>query len=216
MIRELAPLDVYYLVLAIRWTIALTLLALAGGGVIGLLVAAFGASRRSALRYLAKAYVGLVQGIPLLAWLFIFYFGLSIVGYNLPPLVAATIGFSVYAGAFLGEIWRGALIAIPKTQWEAGVAIGLTYVEQLRHVIIPQAVRLAIPPTVGFLVQLIKNTSLAAVIGFVELTREGQLTTAATFQPFAVYLLVAALYFSLCYPLTRYSRILEGRRRAVR
>ena len=216
MIRELALLDVYYLVLAIRWTIALTLLALAGGGVIGLLVAAFGASRRSALRYLAKAYVGLVQGIPLLAWLFIFYFGLSIVGYNLPPLVAATIGFSVYAGAFLGEIWRGALIAIPKTQWEAGVAIGLTYVEQLRHVIIPQAVRVAIPPTVGFMVQLIKNTSLAAVIGFVELTREGQMTTAATFQPFAVYLLVAALYFSLCYPLTRYSRILEGRRRAVR
>ena len=76
--------------------------------------------------------------------------------------------------------------------------------------------RIAIPPTVGFLVQLIKNTSLAAVIGFVELTREGQLTTAATFQPFLVYLLVAALYFSLCYPLTRYSRILEGRHRAVR
>lgn len=216
MIRELAPLDVYYLVLAIRWTIALTLLALAGGSVIGLLVAAFGASSRTTLRYLAKSYVGLVQGIPLLAWLFIFYFGLSIVGYNLPPLVAATVGFSVYAGAFLGEIWRGALVAIPKTQWEAGVSIGLTYVEQLRHVIIPQAVRIAIPPTVGFLVQLIKNTSLAAVIGFVELTREGQMTTAATFQPFAVYLLVAVLYFSLCYPLTRYSRILEGRRRVVR
>ena len=216
MIRELAPLDVYYLVLAIRWTIALTLLALAGGSVIGLLVAAFGASRRSTLRYFAKSYVSLVQGIPLLAWLFIFYFGLSIVGYNLPPLVAATVGFSVYAGAFLGEIWRGALVAIPKTQWEAGVSIGLTYVEQLRYVIIPQAVRIAIPPTVGFLVQLIKNTSLAAVIGFVELTREGQMTTAATFQPFAVYLLVAVLYFSLCYPLTRYSRILEGRRRVVR
>ena len=72
-----------------------------------------------------------------------------------------------YAGAFLGEIWRGALISIPKTQWEAGLSIGLTYVEQLRHVIIPQAVRVAIPPTVGFMVQLIKNTSLAAVIGFV-------------------------------------------------
>ena len=216
MIRELALLDVYYLVLAIRWTIALTVLALLGGGMIGLLVAGCGASKQTALRLLARTYVGIVQGIPLLAWLFIYYFGLSIVGYNLPPLVAATIGFSVYAGAFLGEIWRGALVAIPKTQWEAGVSIGLTYVEQLRYVVIPQAVRIAIPPTVGFLVQLIKNTSLAAVIGFVELTREGQMTTAATFQPFAVYLLVAALYFSLCYPLTRYSRILEGRRRAVR
>ena len=216
MIRELAWLDLAYLVLAMRWTIVLTLLALSGGGIVGLLVAACGASRHAGWRYLAKAYVSLVQGIPLLAWLFIFYFGLSIVGYNLPPWIAATIGFSVYAGAFLGEIWRGALISIPRTQWEAALAIGLTYFEQLRHIIIPQAARVAIAPTVGFVVQLIKNTSLAAVIGFVELTREGQLTTSSTFQPFAVYLIVAALYFCLCYPLTRYSRTLERKRRVVR
>ena len=215
MMRELSSLDLVYLVLAMRWTVLLTFLALTGGGLIGLLVAATGASSHAALRTFAKAYVGLVQGIPLLAWLFIFYFGLSILGYNLPPWIAATIGFSVYAGAFLGEIWRGALISIPKTQWEAALAIGLTYMEQLRHVIIPQAARVAIAPTVGFMVQLIKNTSLAAVIGFVELTREGQLTTAATFQPFAVYLIVAALYFCLCYPLTHYSRTLERKRRVV-
>ena len=215
MIREVAWQDVLYLVLAIRWTLLLTFLALSGGSLVGLLVAASGASGNMVLRNVARAYVGLVQGIPLLAWLFIFYFGLSIVGYNLPPWMAATVGFSIYAGAFLGEIWRGALISIPKTQWEAGRAIGLTYLEQLRHVIIPQAVRVAIPPTVGFIVQLIKNTSLASVIGFVELTREGQLTTAATFQPFTVYLMVAALYFSLCYPLTRYSRTLERKRRVV-
>jgi polar amino acid transport system permease protein len=216
MIRELALVDVYYLLLALRWTIGLTLLALLGGGTVGLFVAAFGASRHRLLRGLAFGYVGIVQGIPLLGWLFIFYFGRSIAGYNLPPLAAATVGFSIYAGAFLGEIWRGALIAIPKTQWEAGVSIGLSYLEQLRHVIIPQAVRIAIPPTVGFMVQLIKNTSLGAVIGFVELTREGQLTTASTFQPFSVYLLVALMYFSLCYPLTRYSRTLERKRRVLR
>jgi polar amino acid transport system permease protein len=216
MIRELALVDVYFLMLAVRWTIGLTLLALLGGGTVGLFVAAFGASRHRLLRGLAVGYVGIVQGIPLLGWLFIFYFGLSIAGYNLPPLAAATVGFSIYAGAFLGEIWRGALIAIPKTQWEAGVSIGLSYLEQLRHVIIPQAIRIAIPPTVGFMVQLIKNTSLGAVIGFVELTREGQLTTASTFQPFSVYLLVALMYFSLCYPLTRYSRTLERKRRVLR
>jgi polar amino acid transport system permease protein len=216
MIRELSGTDVVYLVLAMRWTILLTFLALTGGSTIGLLIAAFGASRHAVLRYLARGYVGMVQGIPLLAWLFIFYFGLSILGYNLAPWIAATIGFSVYAGAFLGEIWRGALISIPRTQWEAALAIGLTYVEQLRHVIIPQATRVAIPPTMGFIVQLIKNTSLAAVIGFIELTREGQLTTAATFQPFAIYLIVAALYFCLCYPLTRYSRTLERKRRVIR
>jgi len=216
MIRELSGTDMLYLIGAMRWTVFLTFLALSGGGAIGLLIAACGASTRATLRYLARGYVVFVQGIPLLVWLFIFYFGLSIMGYNLPPWIAATIGFSVYASAFLGEIWRGALISIPRTQWEAGLSIGLTYIEQLRHVIIPQAVRVAIPPTVGFIVQLIKNTSLAAVIGFVELTREGQLTTAATFQPFAVYLIVAALYFPLCYPLTRYSRILERQRRVAR
>ena len=216
MMRELSVLDLAYLVIAMRWTVLLTLLALVGGSTIGLLVAAAGASRQAPLRHLARAYVGAVQGIPLLAWLFIFYFGLAILGYNVPPWVAATVGYSVYAGAFLGEIWRGALVSIPKTQWEAALSIGLNYAEQLRHVIIPQAVRVAIPPTVGFIVQLIKNTSLAAVIGFVELTREGQLTTAATFQPFAVYLIVATLYFCLCYPLTRYSRQLEGRLRVIR
>ena len=216
MMRELSGLDLAYLILAMRWTVLLTLLALVGGSTIGLLVAAAGASRQAPLRHLARAYVGAVQGIPLLAWLFIFYFGLAILGYNVPPWVAATVGYSVYAGAFLGEIWRGALVSIPKTQWEAALSIGLNYAEQLRHVIIPQAVRVAIPPTVGFIVQLIKNTSLAAVIGFVELTREGQLTTAATFQPFAVYLIVATLYFCLCYPLARYSRQLEGRLRVIR
>ena len=216
MMRELSVLDLAYLVIAMRWTVLLTLLALVGGSTIGLLVAAAGASRQAPLRHLARAYVGAVQGIPLLAWLFIFYFGLAILGYNVPPWVAATVGYSVYAGAFLGEIWRGALVSIPKTQWEAALSIGLSYAEQLRYVIIPQAVRVAIPPTVGFIVQLIKNTSLAAVIGFVELTREGQLTTAATFQPFAVYLIVATLYFCLCYPLTRYSRQLEGRLRVIR
>lgn len=216
MIRELSLTDAYYLILAIRWTIGLAFLALIGGGAIGLVVAGLGASRFRILRGFAFGYVGIVQGIPLLGWLFIFYFGLSIWGYKLPPLEAATLGFSIYAGAFLGEIWRGALMAIPKTQWEAGVSIGLSYFEQLRYVIIPQAFRIAIPPTVGFIVQLIKNTSLGAVIGFVELTREGQLITAATFQPFSVYLLVAMMYFCLCFPLTRYSRIIERKRRVVR
>jgi polar amino acid transport system permease protein len=216
MIRELSWTDVQFLILAMRWTIALTALALAGGGLIGLIVAASGASHRALPQYLARGYVGLVQGIPLLVWLFLFYFGLSIVGYSLPPWVAATLGFSVYAGAFLGEIWRGALLSIPKTQWEAGRSIGLTFIEQLRYVIIPQAVRVAIPPTVGFTVQLVKNTSLAAVIGFVELTREGQLTTAATYQPFAVYMIVAGLYFCVCYSLSRYAGALERSRRVAR
>lgn len=216
MIREFGYQDFFYLAMAARWTILLTLVALAGGGVIGLLVAACGSSRHSAARMLAISYVGIVQGIPLLAWLFIFYFGFPIFGIEVPAWIAAVFGFSVYAGGFLGEIWRGSMISIPRTQWEGASSIGLSYLAQLRHVIIPQAVRIATPPTVGFIVQLIKNTSLAAVIGFVELTREGQMTAAATFQPLAVYTVVAALYFCLCYPLTICSRSLEGRLRVAR
>jgi polar amino acid transport system permease protein len=216
MIREVGLQDLLYLVLAMRWTLGLTVLALLGGGAIGLLVATSGASRYMAARLFARGYVAVVQGIPLLAWLFVFYFGFPIFGVEVPSWIAAAIGFSVYAGGFLGEIWRGALLSIPRTQWEAGLSVGLSYIEQLRHVIIPQAMRVATPPTVGFIVQLIKNTSLAAVIGFVELTREGQLTASATFQPLAVYTIVAALYFSLCYPLTVSSRSLERRLRVAR
>jgi len=216
MIRELAFIDLFYLVAAMRWTLALTAIAFAGGAVVGLSVALLRVSPVAPLRWLAMVYVHAVQGTPLLAWLFVFFFGLSIVGITVSPWIAAAAAYSIYAGAFLGEIWRGCLQAIPRTQWEAGASLGLSFTEQLRHVIIPQAVRVAIPPTVGFLVQLIKNTSLAAVIGFVELTREGQLTTATTFRPFSVYLIVAALYFALCFPLTWWSRRLEGRLHVAR
>lgn len=216
MIREFALIDVFYLVAAMRWTLALSAMAFLGGGLVGLAVALLRVAPFAPLRWLGALYVHAVQGTPLLAWLFLFYFGLSIAGVAVSPWVAAASAFSIYAGSFLGEIWRGALRSIPRTQWEAGASLGLGFAEQLRHVIIPQAVRVATPPTVGFLVQLIKNTSLAAVIGFVELTREGQLTTAATFRPFAVYLTVAALYFCLCFPLTRLSRHLEGKLHGAR
>jgi polar amino acid transport system permease protein len=216
MIREFTFTDVLYLIAAMRWTLALTAIAFLGGGIVGLTVALFRVSAFTPLRWPGAIYVHAVQGTPLLAWLFVFFFGLSIVGVEVSPWVAAAASYSIYAGAFLGEIWRGCLQAIPKTQWEAGASLGLSFTSQLRYIIVPQATRLAIPPTVGFLVQLIKNTSLAAVIGFIELTREGQLTTATTFRPFIVYLTVAALYFAICFPLTQVSRRLERRLHVAR
>ncbi len=216
MIRDLSYIDVLYLIAAMRWTLALTAIAFLGGGIVGIVVALLRTANWPPLRWLGALYVHAVQGTPLLAWLFVFFFGLSIFGITVSPWIAAAAAYSIYAGAFLGEIWRGCLQAIARTQWEAGASLGLSTAQQLRYVIVPQAVRIAIPPTVGFLVQLIKNTSLAAVIGFVELTREGQLTTATTFRPFTVYLIVAALYFALCFPLTRWSRRLEGRLHVAR
>ena len=217
MIREFALVDVYYLLLAARWTLALTGLAFFGGALVGLSIALLRVSHVAALRAIGVGYVYLVQGVPLLAWLFVFFFGIPILaGVRISAWIAAMAAFSIYAGAFLGEIWRGCLEAVPRQQWEAGAALGLSFAEQLRYVIVPQAVRVAIPPTVGFLVQLIKNTSLGAVIGFVELTREGQITNAATYRPFAVYMVVAAIYFAMCFPLTRLSRRLERGLRVAR
>jgi polar amino acid transport system permease protein len=211
MIRQFGTIDLLFLLAALRWTVLLTLAAFAGGSLIGLVIAIMRVSNFWILRALAVCYIQFMQGTPLLVLLFVLFFGLPIFGLPVLPWIAAGVAFSVYAGAFLGEIWRGALQSIPKTQWEAGGSLGLGYLQQLRYVIIPQAIRVAIPPTMGFLVQLIKNTSLAATIGFVELTREGQLTTASTFQPFTVYTVVAFLYFLMCFPLTQWSRILERR-----
>ncbi|WP_196240288.1 ABC transporter permease subunit [Alsobacter soli] len=209
MIRTFSYVDVMYLVAAARWTLALTSTAFVGSALLGFLFAIARISPIAPLRWLVAALVYIVQGTPLLVWLFMIFFGLPLVGVSVNPWLAAAVAFSVYGSAFLGEIWRGALVSIAKTQWEAGASLGLSTFQQLRYVIVPQSIRIAIPPTVGFLVQLIKNTSLAATIGLVELTREGQLTAAGTYKPFAVYITVASIYFVLCFPLTQWSRSLE-------
>lgn len=216
MIRSFGLVDILYLVAAARWTLMLTATAFLGAALVGIIVAVLRVVPIVPLRWFATFYIQVVQGTPLLVSLFALYFGLSIIGLPVNAWVAAAVAFSLYGGAFLGEIWRGALVSISKTQWEAGASLGLSFSEQLRYVIVPQSVRVAIPPTVGFLVQLIKNTSLAATIGLVELTREGQLTSAATFRPFAVYLTVAALYFVMCFPLTQWSRSLERKLNGAR
>ena len=125
--------------------------------------------------------------------------------------IVSGLALTIYAAAFLGEIWRGCIEAVPRTQWEASDCLGLNRVQQYTYVVLPQAVRIAIPPTVGFMVQIVKNTSLASVIGFVELARAGQIVNNSTFEPFAIFCVVAAIYFALCYPLSLAARALERR-----
>jgi polar amino acid transport system permease protein len=211
MIREVNTLDLLYLIMAARWTLALTALAFIGGGLLGLTILLLRVVPLRPVRWLAVGWIQAIQGTPLLAQLFVFFFGFAIFGYRVSPWVAAGVAFSIYASAFLAEIWRGCVEAVPRQQWEASAALGLGFGQQLRYVIVPQAFRISIPPTVGFLVQLVKNTSLASVIGFVELTREGQITTGATFRPFLVYGIVALLYFLICFPLSQWSQRLERR-----
>lgn len=216
MIRELGPDEILFIAVAARWTIALTVAAIVGGSLLGLVVMLLRVSRVAPLTWLAVAWIQTIQGTPLLGQLFVFYFGFGIFGVDVSPWLAAAVAFSIYASAFFAEIWRGCVQAIARTQWEAAASLGLGFVEQLRYVIAPQAVRIAIPPTVGFWVHLVKNTSLASVIGFVELTRAGQIVNAATFRPLAVYLIVAAFYFAICFTLSRLAARLEGRLHVAR
>ena len=210
MIREFTANELWFLVLAARWTVALSAIAFVGGGVGGFLIAILRVSR-GPLAPLAAGFIKVGQGTPLLMQLYLVYFGASLLRVTSDAWTAAALGLTLYASAFLGEIWRGCIQAVPREQWEAARALALGYPAQLRWVVLPQAARIALPPTVGFLVQLLKGTSLASIIGFTELTRAAQIVNNATFRPLLVYAAVAAIYFILCWPLSLLSEYLERR-----
>ncbi len=211
MSRQFGPGEVWLLLLALRWTVLLTLVAFAGGSIGGALVAMLRVSPMLGLRIAAAVYIKLMQGLPLLILLFLVFFGSNILGLRINAWTAAAIGYTLYGSAFLGEIWRGCIEAVPAGQWDAATALGLRFTQRLRLVIAPQATRIALAPSVGFLVQLLKSTSLASVIGFTELTRAGQMINNVTFQPLIVFGLVALMYFMLCWPLSIFSGRLERR-----
>lgn len=211
MIRPFGWNEFLIIVMAAQWTLALSAIAFAGGGIGGLLVALARVSEVRPLRILALGFIRVFQGTPLLMQLFLVFFGMNIFGLAINPWFAASIALTLHASAFLGEIWRGCVEAVPPGQREAATALGLKYFNRMRYIILPQAMRIAVAPTVGFLVQLIKGTSLAAIIGFTELTRQGQIINNATFSPFMVFGTVAAIYFVLCWPLSLLARRMEVR-----
>ena len=199
------------LLLATRWTVLLSVVALAGGAVVGIAILLARISARNWVSRAAQTYIGLFQGTPLLMQLFLMFFGLPMLGFRIEPWTAAVLGLTFFASAFLAEIWRGGVQALPRGQWDAGASLGLHYIQELRLIVLPQAFAITRAPTVGFLVQLIKCTALTSIIGFEELVRTSNAINNATFRPFTVYGLVAIIYFVLCYPLTRYARALELR-----
>ncbi|WP_099867620.1 amino acid ABC transporter permease [Pararhizobium haloflavum] len=211
MIRQFGITEFWFIVAAVQWTLALSAVAFAGGAVGGMAIALARVSEIKPLRYSALAIIRFFQGTPLLMQLFLAFFGLRILGVEINPWIAAAIALTAHASAFLGEIWRGCIEAVPKGQSEASWALGIGYYDRMVSVVLPQAARIAVAPTVGFLVQLIKGTSLASIIGFVELTRAGQIINNATFSPFTVFGIVAALYFILCWPLSLLATRMERR-----
>jgi len=211
MIRQFGLPEALAILSGVQATVLLSLIAFAGGGVVGLAIALMRTSERAWLRRCAGFYIDFFQGTPLLLQLFLVFYGLPVLGYKVNPWVAVAIGFTLHASAFLGEIWRGSIQAVPRGQTEAACALGLGYASRMRDVVLPQAMRISVAPTVGFMVQLIKGTSLAAIIGFVELSRSAQIIASATYKPLLAYGCAAVVYFVLCFPLSRLSLRLEKR-----
>jgi polar amino acid transport system permease protein len=209
--NEFNPNHLLILLHGAAWTLGLSAIGFIGGGLLGFVVALGRIAPNRLVRGAVTAYVQLIQGTPLLVLMFLAYFGLGIMGFDVPPLAAAGLAMTIYASAYLGEIWRGSLQSVPRTQWEAAECLSFSSTQRLFLIIVPQALRIATPPTVGFLVQIVKNTSLASVVGFIELARAGQVINNALFEPFLVFSIMAVMYFTLCYPLSLWAQALETR-----
>lgn len=210
--RRFDELQIIELLLgAAQWTVLLSLSAFAGGAALGLVLTVMrvSPSRRAAL--VSRVFCDLVQSTPLLMLLFLIFFGLPLAGLDIDAWGAAITALVLFAAAFLADIWRGAIEAVDKGQWDAGRALGFGFLGTFRLVIAPQALRLATPPTVGFSVQVVKGTALTSIIGFVELTKAGTMLNNVTFKPFFVFTVVALIYFALCFPLSLTARWLERR-----
>jgi polar amino acid transport system permease protein len=209
--RTFGTAEFWFIVEAARWTIALSLIAFVGGAIGGLGVALARTSEVRWMMAVASTFVQVFQGTPLLLQLFLIFFGAPVLGLDINPWVAAGAALVLNSSAFLGEIWRGCIQAIPRGQWEAAEALSLSYGAKMRDVVLPQAARIAMAPTVGYMVQIVKGTSLAAIIGFTEVTRAGQIINNATFQPLIVFSVVAGIYFVLCWPLSLLAAHMERR-----
>ena len=198
-----------FLLTGLKWTVFLSVIGFVGGGIFGLGVALARTSGIPLLERATSGYIAIFQGTPLLMQLFLVYYGLALIGLKLDSWVAVSIGFTLHASAYLGEIWRGSIEAVPKGQTEAAKALSLNYVSRMKDVVLPQAIRISLPATIGFLVQLIKGTSLAAIVGFTELARAGNIISNQIFQPLLVFGIVGALYFVMCWPLSLFGARLE-------
>ncbi|MDQ1043206.1 amino acid ABC transporter permease [Streptomyces sp. V4I2] len=199
---------------ALGRTVSYTVVSFVGAVLLGLAVALLRISKARPLRVLAAVYTEIFKNIPLLAIIFLTYFGLASAGLRLDVFTAGCLSLVVFYAAYLSEIFRSAISGVHAGQTEAGEALGLGRVGIFVHVVLPQAVRQALPGTNTMLVDLLKSTSLLVTVSAAELMSEGRLITSATFRALEVYLVISAVYFALCYPLSQLLLLLERKVRA--
>lgn len=207
LLRQSAPL----LLKGAGYTVLLSVIGMGVGVALGFGLALMRLSRSALLRWPAAIYVSAFRGTPLLVQLFLVYYGLPQFGLELPPLLAAGIGFSLNVAAYASEILRSAIDAVDKGQWEAASVLGMSRGQTLRRIVLPQAARTAVAPLSNSFIGLVKDTSLAATIQVPELFRQAQLITARTYEIFTMYLAAAAIYWILSTVLATVQSRLERR-----
>ncbi|KGJ14572.1 amino acid ABC transporter permease [Paracoccus sanguinis] len=196
---------------AARQTLLVSVLGIALGLVIGVAVCAMRLSGSGVLRWIGALWVSFLRGVPLLVQLLLMFYLLPVIGIDVPPLVAAVVTVGICASAYISEIWRGAIAALPRGQAEAAQAIGMAPVAIWRRIILPQAVVMSLPALVNELILLVKASSLVSVVGIMELTRASQAQAATTFRPLEVYLAAACIYLAINLCLAAAGRWLEVR-----
>lgn len=196
---------------ALRGTIPLSLASFAIGLAIALLMALMRLSRNPAVTFIAKAYISVIRGTPLLVQLFVIFYGLPSIGVTLDPWPSAIIAFSLNVGGYAAEVIRAAILSVAKGQWEAGYTIGMSRTTTLRRVILPQAARVSVPPLSNTFISLVKDSSLASLILVTELFRNAQEIAAFSQQFLLVYIEAAFVYWVFCLVLSSGQTRLERR-----
>jgi His/Glu/Gln/Arg/opine family amino acid ABC transporter permease subunit len=215
---ELLNLDVLReyggaLLAGLALTVALTFVVIALALVLAIPVALLRMSQSLALRTLAGIYVEVIRGTPLLLQLVYIYYVLPSIGINLNPIVAAIVGLTLNYTAYMSEVYRGGILAVPRNQWEAAATIGMTRARAFRRVILPQALKIVTPALGNYFISLFKDTALASVVTVQELTFTGQIISARSYQYFTIYTATAILYLAVGYPSSLFVRWLEKRSR---
>ena len=195
-------------------TIQITVLSTAIGFVIGLIVGVARISHVRLLRMLAEVYVEFFRGTPLLVQIFLFYFALPVLtGQRIDPFIAAISACGINSGAYVAEIFRAGIQSVDDGQMEAGRSLGMTWLQTMRYIIVPQAFKRVIPPPGNEFIAMLKDSSLVSVIGFEELTRRGQLIIAKTYGSFEIWMSVAVIYLVMTLTISRFVAYLERRYR---
>jgi L-cystine transport system permease protein len=208
---KLAIESLPYVIQGMGYTLLISVVSMFFGLVIGFFVGLGRMSKRQIFRLPARSYISFMRGVPILVFLFLLYFGFPMIGVEFSAVTAAILGFSLHSAGYLAEINRSAIASIDKGQWEASASLGMSYWQTLRRIILPQAIKIAIPPLSNVFLDLIKGSSLAAMITVPELFQKAKIVGGREFDYMTMYIVVALIYWGICSVISYFQDYLEKR-----